>query len=50
MYKLKILILNITITLGVAEYYNDLTLNAVINKADANLYKGKASTKNCVIA
>lgn len=39
-----------TLTLGVAEYNPDLPIGKVVTQADANLYKGKKSTKNCVVA
>ena len=39
-----------TLTLGVAEYNPDLPIGKIVTQADANLYKGKKSTKNCVVA
>ena len=39
-----------TLTLGVASYKPDLSINKLITQADANLYKGKKSTKNCVVS
>lgn len=39
-----------TLTLGVAEYNPDLPIGKIVSQADANLYKGKKSTKNCVVA
>ena len=39
-----------TLTLGVATFKPDLSINKLISQADANLYKGKKSTKNCVIS
>ncbi|MBE5934781.1 MAG: GGDEF domain-containing protein [Lachnospiraceae bacterium] len=42
--------LNVTLTLGVANYNNHNSINELITVADERLYKGKQSTKNCVIA
>ena len=39
-----------TLTLGVAEYNPDLPIGKIVTQADSNLYKGKKSTKNCVVA
>jgi diguanylate cyclase (GGDEF)-like protein len=38
-----------TITIGIAEYSKELTCSKLIEKADANLYIGKRTGKNCVI-
>ena len=40
----------VTMTFGVAEYEAEMDINELIVKADDNMYKGKKSTKNCVIA
>ena len=42
--------LHATITCGVVEYNLTPSIEALINIADDNLYEGKHSTKNCVIA
>ncbi len=40
----------VTMTFGVAEYDSKMDINELIVKADDNMYKGKKTTKNCVIA
>ena len=39
-----------TLTLGVSTCKKDIPINKVITEADSNLYKGKKSTKNCVVS
>ncbi|MBE5934776.1 MAG: GGDEF domain-containing protein [Lachnospiraceae bacterium] len=39
-----------TLTLGVAKNKPELPINKIVTEADANLYKGKKSTKNCVVS
>ena len=39
----------VTVTFGVAEYYQSSDLNEAINTADAGLYTGKKNNKNCTI-
>lgn len=41
--------INITATFGISQFTKGLSLSDVISKADANLYIGKNSSKNCVI-
>jgi diguanylate cyclase (GGDEF)-like protein len=38
-----------TITIGISEYSSGISCNKLIDEADANLYIGKRSGKNCVI-
>ena len=42
--------INVTVTMGVEEYDSKLPINKIISLADDKLYKGKTSTKNCVVA
>ena len=39
-----------TLTLGVSTCKKDIPVNKIITEADSNLYKGKKSTKNCVVS
>ncbi len=39
---------NLTMTLGLSMYQEDLTMKALIKKADTALYEGKQSGRNCV--
>ena len=39
-----------TLTLGVAQYNPSFPIGKTVTLADDNLYKGKKSTKNCVVA
>lgn len=40
----------VTITLGLSEYKNGLSIRSLIDQADKNLYKGKNNGKNQVVA
>jgi diguanylate cyclase (GGDEF)-like protein len=42
--------INVTITSGIATYKSNSSIDEIIQLADTNLYKGKNSTKNCVIS
>ena len=42
--------IQVTITAGVATYKNNESIDKLIQIADSNLYKGKNSTKNCVVS
>lgn len=48
-YLYHALELSVTLTLGVCEYNEDISIQNSIDLADKALYKGKKSTKNCVI-
>ena len=41
---------SVTMTLGVAEYRKDETIDRMVKRADDSLYKGKALGRNRVIA
>ena len=40
---------NVTLSLGVSEYNNNMTITELVNKADEALYKAKANGKNTVV-
>jgi len=38
------------VTFGISEYDEALEIEATINNADRNLYKGKNQGRNCVVS
>lgn len=40
---------HVTITMGVADYQEGISIRSIIEKADQNLYKGKINGKNQVV-
>ena len=40
----------VTITIGVSEYHNGMSIQSMIEEADQKLYRGKNNGKNQVIA
>lgn len=48
-YTYNDMALSVTLTFGVYEYKSESTIERCLNLADAALYEGKRSTKNCVV-
>ena len=42
-------IVHVTVTMGVADYQEGISIRSIIEKADQNLYKGKTNGKNQVV-
>ena len=49
-FQYEDIIIPVTMTFGVSTSGKDLDIKNLINKADENLYKGKHSTRNCVVS